>query len=215
MIKFYNNIENEEKFLAIIDCLKQVQDINYEGFDTSDPLDEMNDFMNSVGFIDDDGARCWFSEIYDRWMADCCSFITVETINESFKAALNGKHFYDVDNFLNGWDKDLVEYVLNEKEDFIILNDKDDYNDFLYKYEVTARCPWGYYEYDLDIWCPYKNTEAAAAELLEDSVMIDYYENDDGNYEDDFGNVIDVKEEAAAYAESWLQELNYKDISIN
>lgn len=220
--KFYNNFKNEEKFLAIVDCIKRIEDIDYEGDDTSDPLDEMNDFMDGVGGLllqrDDICIYCWFSEIYDRWMNDCCNSLSVETINKSFEAALNGKHFYDVDNFLDGWDKDLVEYVLDRQEEFAILNDKDDYKKFLYKYEVTVKCPSGYYGCDLDLWRPYKRVEEVAAQLLKDSVELeyyeDYYEDDDGNFIDDEGNIIDVKQEAARYAEAFLMEIDYKDVNI-
>lgn len=218
MVKFYNNIEDEEKLLAILECIKKVVDIDYEGYDTSDLLDEMNDFMESAsGSLfqrDDICVYLWFSEIYDKWMEDCCCSLSVETINKSFEAALNGKHFYDVDNYLKNWDKELVEYVLEEKEDFAILNDKDDYEKLLYKYKVTVKCPSGYYQYDLDLWRSYKGVELEAAELLKDSVEIDYYKDDDGNYVDDEGNIIDVEQEAAAYAEAWLMEIDYKDADI-
>lgn len=217
MIKFYNNFENEEKFLAIVDCIKRIDDIDYEGYDTSDPLDEMNDFMDGVGGLlfqrYDICIYCWFSEIYDRWMYDCCSSLSVETINKSFEAALNGKHFYDVDNFLDGWDKGLVEYVLDRQEEFAILNDKDDYKKFLYKYKVTVKCPSGYFEYDLDLWRRYNDVESEAAELLKDSVEVDYCD-DDGNFIDDEGNIIDVEHEAACYAEAFLMEIDYKDVNI-
>ena len=218
MLKFYNNIENEEKFLAIIECIKKVDNINYEGYDTSDPLDEMNDFMESANGslfqIDDVCVYYWFSEIYDKWMEDCCSLLSVETINKSFEAALNGKHYYDVDNYLKNWDKDLVEYVLKEKEDFAILNDKDDYKKLLNKYKVTVKCPSGYYLCDLDLWQPYNKVEQKAAELLKDSVELDYDEDDDGNFIDYEGNIIDAEQEAAGYAEAFLTEIDYKDADI-
>lgn len=214
MVKFYNSIENEEAFLAIVNCLKRVKDINYEGYDTSDPLDEMNDFMKSVGLIDDIDIYYWFTCIYDRWFEGCCCELSVETINKSFKAAMSGKHFYDVGNYLDGWDKDLVEYVLKEKEDFVIINDKDDYDKFLYKYNVTVKCPSGYYRYDIDLWRPMDVVKEEAIELLEESVMIDFYENDDGEFEDEEGNIIDVKETAAMYAESFLMEVDYETVDI-
>ena len=218
MLKFYNNIENEEKFLAIIECIKKVDNINYEGYDTSDPLDEMNDFMESASgslyHIDNFCVYLWFSEIYDKWMEDCCSSLLVETINKSFETALNGKHYYDVDNFLKNWDKNLVEYVLEEKEDFAILNDKDDYKKLLNKYKVTVKCPSGYYLCDLDLWQPYNKVEQKAAELLKDSVELDYDEDDDGNFIDYEGNIIDAEQEAAGYAEAFLTEVDYKDADI-
>lgn len=46
MIKF-NKIENKE-FLAIVECLKRICDFNYEGYDTSDEINEMNDFLAGV-----------------------------------------------------------------------------------------------------------------------------------------------------------------------
>lgn len=216
MVRFFNNLENEEKFMAIVNNLKKVKDIEYEGFDTSDPLDEMNDFLESVGCFDD-AVSCWYDEIFDRWMFDCCNSLSVETINKSFEAAFNGKHYYDAIGILDtkGWDKGLVEYVLNEKGDFAIINDKDDYKDLLYKYEVTVKCPNGYYTDDVDLWRPYSLVEEDVTDCMEECVVIDFCENENGEHIDDEGNVIDVKEEAAAYAESWLSELNYEDTNID
>lgn len=215
MVKFYNNIENEETFLAVVNCLKKLK-VEYEGYDTSDTLDEMNDFMDVVSqqLLDNINIYCWFSKIYNKWYEGCCCELSVETINKSFEAAMSGKHFYDVGNYLDGWDKDLVEYVLKEKDAFVILNDKDDYDKFLYKYNVTVECPSGYYRYDLDLWRPMDVVKEEAVELLEDSVKIDFYENDNGEYEDEEGNIIDVKENAIMYAESLLMEVDYETVEI-
>lgn len=213
MIKFYNKIENKQ-FLAIVDCLKTVCEFEYEGYDTSDELDEMNDFMDSIRSNAINGCttvvHCWFNEIYNRWYNDCCSQLSVEVINKSFEAALNGKHYYDAADFLKDWDKEIVEYVLKDQDDFAIINDKCDYRNFLYKYDVIVQIPSGYYMSELNLWTDYKTVEENAAELLEDNVMIDFYENDDGDYVDDEGNVIDVKEEAKAYAEEFLSGIYYK-----
>lgn len=217
MIKFYNKIENKE-FLAIVECLKRVCDFNYEGYDTSDELDEMNDFMDSISSNVLDGCPLvvytWFNEIYERWYNDCCCELSTEVINKSFEAALNGKHYYDAADFLKDWDKEMIEYVLNYKDDFAIINDKCDYRNFLYKYDVIVQIPSGYYMSELDLWTDYKTVEENAAELLEDSVIIEFGENDDGDYIDDDGNVIDVKEEAKAYAEAFLAGIDYKDCII-
>ena len=179
MIKFYNKIENKQ-FLAIVECLKRVCDFNYEGYDTSDELDEMNDFLDSISSNVMNGCPtvvyCWFNEIYNRWYNDCCYQLSVEAINKSFEAALNGKHYYDAADFLKDWDKEMVEYVLKDKDDFAIINDKCDYRNFLYKYDVIVQIPSGYYMSELDLWSNYKTVEESAAELLEDSVMIDFYE---------------------------------------
>lgn len=218
MIKFYNKIENKQ-FLAIVECLKRVCDFNYEGYDTSDEIDEMNDFFDSVSSNVMNGCTSvvydWFNEIYDRWFEGCCSELSVEVINKSFEAALSGKHYYDAGDFLKYWDKEMVEYVLDEQGDFAIINDKFDYRNFLYRYDVIVQIPSGYYMSELNLWTNYKTVEANAAELLEDSVMIDFYENDDGDYEDDEGNIIDVKEEAKAYAEVFLDGIDYKDCIIS
>ena len=213
MIKFYNKIENKQ-FLAIVECLKRVCDFEYEGYDTSDELDEMNDFLDSI-YSCPTVVYCWFNEIYDRWFNDCCYNLSVEVINKSFEAALNGKHYYDAADFLKDWDKEMVEYVLTDKDDFAIINDKCDYRNFLYKYDVIIKIPSGYYMSELNLWTDYKTVEENAAELLEDTVMIDLYENDDGDYEDDEGNIIDVKEEAKAYAEGLLSGVDYKDCIIS
>lgn len=218
MIKFYNKIENKQ-FLAIVECLKRVCDFNYEGYDTSDEIDEMNDFMDSISPNVMNGCTktvyCWFNEIYDRWFEGCCSELSIEVINKSFEAALNGKHHYDAADFLKDWDKEMVEYVLNDQDDFAIINDKFDYRNFLYKYDVIIQIPSGYFMSELDLWTNYKTVEANAAELLEDSVIIDFNENDDGEYIDDEGNVIDVEEEAKAYAEEFLAGVDYKDLIIS
>lgn len=218
MIKFYNKIENKE-FLAIVECLKRVCDFNYEGYDTSDELDEMNDFMDSISSNVMNGCTttvyAWFNEIYDRWYNDCCSTLSAEVINKSFEAALNGKHYYDAADFLKDWDKEMVEYVLNEQDDFAIINDKCDYRNFLYKYDVIIQIPSGYYMSELNLWTDYKTVEENAAELLEDTVIIDLGENDDGDYIDDDGNVIDVKEETKAYAEAFLAGVDCKDYIIS
>lgn len=219
MIRFFNNIEDEEKFMAIVNCLKKIADINYDGYDTSDPLDEMNDFLDNVPLYYDhvaDSLYLWFQEIYDRWMGDCCSELSVEAINKSFEAAFNGKHYYDAIGILDakGWDKDLVEYVLNEKADFVIINDKDDYEKFLYKYRVMAKCPDGYYMDDIDLWRPAEIVKDDVADSMKNTVMNDNYENDDGEYEDEDGNAINVEEEAARYAEEWLAGLDYEEVSI-
>lgn len=208
MIKFYNKIENKQ-FLAIVECLKRVCDFEYEGYDTSDELDEMNDFLDSISSNVMNSCPtvvyCWFNEMYDRWYNGCLS---VEVINKSFEAALNGKHYYDAADFIKDWDKEMVEYVLKDKDDFAIINDKCDYRNFLYKYDVIVQIPSGYYMSELNLWTDYKTVEEIAAELLEDSVMIDFCENDDGDYVDDDGNVIDVKEEAKAYAEEFLSGID-------
>ena len=214
MIKFYNNLENEEKFLAIVECLKKAANIEYEGYDVSDPLDEMNDFMDSISLIDNLNVSFWFNEIYDRWMYDGCSSLSVETINKSFEAALDEKHFYDVGNYLDGWDKGLVEYVLNEKEDFIILNDIEDYERLRNKSSAIIKCPSGYYLYELDLWRPYKRVEEDAVELLKECVEIDYYQDDDGNFIDDEGNIIDVEQVSQGYAEAFLMEVEYEDVVV-
>lgn len=218
MIKFYNKIENKE-FLAIVECLNRVCDFNYEGYDTSDEIDEMNDFMDSISSNVINGCTttvyCWFNEIYDRWFEGCCSELSAEVINKSFEAALNGKHYYDAADFLKDWDKEMVEYVLNDQEDFAIINDKFDYRNFLYRYDVIIQIPSGYYMSELNLWTDYKTVEENAAELLEDSVMIDFCENDDGEYIDDDGNVIDVEEEAKAYAEAFLAGVDCKDYIIS
>lgn len=218
MIKFYNKIENKQ-FLAIVECLKRVCDFDYEGYDVSDELDEMNDFMDEASSNVMNGCTttvyCWFSEIYDRWYNDCCYQLSVEVINKSFEAALNGKHYYDAADFLKDWDKEMVEYVLKYKDDFAIINDKLDYRHFLYKYDVIVQIPSGYFMGELDLWTNYKTVEENAAELLEDTVMIDFYENDDGDYVDDEGNIIDVKETAKAYAEAFLAGVDYKDCNIS
>lgn len=218
MIKFYNKIENKE-FLAIVECLKRVCDFNYEGYDTSDEIDEMNDFMDSISSNVMNGCTttvyCWFREIYDRWYEECCSTLSPEVINKSFEAALNGKHYYDAADFLEDWDKEMVEYVLNDKEDFAIINDKFDYRNFLYKYDVTVQIPSGYYISELNLWATHKTVEENAAALLKDTVMINFYENDDGDYVDDEGNVIDVEEEAKAYAEVFLSGIDYKACDIS
>lgn len=219
MIKFYNKIENKQ-FLAIVECLKRVCDFDYEGYDTSDELDEMNDFLDSIS---SDILHCcsrvvyaWFNEIYERWYnGDCFDCSYVEVINKSFEAALNGKHYYDAADFLKDWDKYMVEYVLNDQDDFVIINNKCEYRNFLYKYDVIVQIPSGYYMSELDLWTNYKTVKANAAELLEDTVMIDRYENDDGDFTDDEGNVIDVKEEAKAYAEEFLAEIDFKDCTIS
>ena len=216
MIKFFNNVEKDEKFMAIVNNLKKVADIEYEGYDVSDSLDEKNDFMDEVGSFDKDEVNSWFSEIYDRWMCGCCDDLSVETINKSFEAALNGKRYYDAIGILDkeGWDKGLVEYVLNKKDDFAIINDKDDYEKFLYKYKVIAKCPAGYYIDDIDLWRSAEVVEEDVAESMEDCVMNDFYENEDGDYIDDEGNVIDVKEMAEAYAEGWLEGIDYESVDI-
>lgn len=218
MIKFYNKIENKQ-FLAIVECLKRVCDFNYEGYDTSDEIDEMNDFMDSISSKVMNGCTSvvydWFSEIYDRWYNDCCDQLSVEVINKSFEAALNGKHYYDAADFLKDWDKEMVEYVLNDQDDFAIINDKFDYRNFLYKYDVIIQIPSGYYISELNLWTDYKTVEENAAELLEDTVIIEFGENDDGDYIDDDGNVIDVKEEAKAYAEGFLAGVDCKDYIIS
>ena len=218
MIKFYNKIENKQ-FLAIVECLKRVCDFNYEGYDTSDELDEMNDFLDSISSNVMNGCTttvcAWFNEIYDRWYNDCCSTLSAEVINKSFEAALNGKHYYDAADFLKDWDKEMVEYVLNYEYEFAIINDKYDYRNFLYKYDVIVQIPSGYFMSELDLWTDYKTVEENAAELLEDSVIIEFGENDDGDYIDDDGNVIDVKEEAKAYAEAFLAGIDYKDCIIS
>lgn len=218
MIKFYNKIENKQ-FLSIIECLKRVCDINYEGYDTSDELDEMNDFFDSVSSNVLHGCTSvvynWFNEMYDRWFEGCCSELSVEVINKSFEAALNGKHYYDAGDFLKDWDKEMVEYVLDEQGDFAIINDKFDYRNFIYKYDVTIQITSGYFMEELDLWTNYKTVEENAAELLEDSVRIDFDENDDGDYEDYEGNIIDVEEEAKAYAEAFLAGIDYKDCIIS
>ena len=218
MIKFYNKIENKQ-FLAIVECLKRVCDINYEGYDTSDEIDEMNDFFDSVSSNVMNGCSTvvynWFNEIYDRWFKECCCELSAEVINKSFEAALNGKHYYDAADFLKDWDKEMVEYVLNDQGDFAIINDKCEYRNFLYKYDVTIQIPSGYFMCELDLWTNYKTVEENAAELLEDTVMIDFYENDDGDYVDDDGNVVDIKQEAKAYAEAYLSEIDYKDCVIS
>ena len=218
MIKFYNKIENKQ-FLAIVECLKRVCDFNYEGYDTSDELDEMNDFLDSISpnvlHCCPTIIYCWFNEIYDRWYNDCCDCLSVEVINKSFEAALNGKHYYDAGDFLKDWDKDMVEYVLNDQEDFAIINNKCEYRNFLYRYDVIIQIQSGYFMSELNLWTNYKTVEANAAELLEDTVMIEFNENDDGDYEDDEGNVIDVEEEAKAYAEAFLSGIDYKDCVIS
>lgn len=218
MIKFYNEIENKQ-FLAIVECLKRVCDFNYEGYDTSDEIDEMNDFMDEASPNVMNGCPTvvydWFNEIYDRWYNYSCEQLSVEVINKSFEAALNGKHYYDAADFLKDWDKEMVEYVLTDKDDFAIINDKCDYINFLYRYDVTIQIPSGYYMCELDLWSNYKTVEENAAELLEDTVMIDFYENDDGDYIDDEGNVIDVEETAKAYAEAFLSGIDYKDCIIS
>lgn len=218
MIKFCNKIENKQ-FLAIVECLKRVCDFNYEGYDTSDELDEMNDFLDSISSNVMNGCTttvyAWFNEIYDRWYNDCCDQLSAEVIKKSFEAALNGKHYYDAADFLKDWDKEMVEYVLNDQDDFAIINHKYDYRNFLYKYDVIVQIPSGYYMSELNLWTDYKTVEENAAELLEDSVMIEFYENDDGDYVDDEGNVIDVKEEAKAYAEEFLGGIDYKDYIIS
>ena len=218
MIKFYNKIENKE-FLAIVECLKRVCDFNYEGYDTSDEIDEMNDFMDSISSNVMNGCTttvyAWFNEIYDRWYNDCCCELSPEVINKSFEAALNGKHYYDAADFLKDWDKEMVEYVLNDKDDFAIINDRCDYRNFIYKYDVIVQIPSGYFMSELNLWTDYKTVEENAAELLEDSVIIEFYENDDGDYIDDDGNVIDVKEEAKVYAEEFLAGIDYKDYIIS
>lgn len=218
MIKFYNKIENKQ-FLTIVECLKRVCDFNYEGYDTSDEIDEMNDFLDSISSNVMNGCTttvyCWFSEIYDRWYNDCCDNLSVEVINKSFEAALNGKHYYDAADFLKDWDKEMVEYVLTDKDDFAIINDKCDYRNFLYKYDVTVQITSGYFMCELNLWTDYKTVEENAAELLEDTVMIDLYENDDGDYIDDEGNIIDVEETAKAYAEAFLSGIDYKDCVIS
>lgn len=218
MIKFYNKIENKE-FLSIVECLKRVCDFNYEGYDTSDELYEMNDFMDSISSNVMNGCTSvvydWFSEIYDRWYNDCCDQLSPEVINKSFEAALNGKHYYDAADFLKDWDKEMVEYVLKDQDDFAIINDKCDYRNFLYKYDVIVKIPSGYFMSELNLWTNYKAVEESAAELLEDTVMINFYENDDGDYVDDEGNVIDVKEEAKAYAEEFLSGIDYKYCNIS
>ena len=218
MIKFYNKIENKE-FLAIVECLKRVCDFNYEGYDTSDEIDEMNDFMDSISSNVMNSCTttvyAWFNEIYDRWYNDCCCELSPEVINKSFEAALNGKHYYDAADFLKDWDKEMVEYVLNDKDDFAIINDRCDYRNFIYKYDVIVQIPSGYFMSELNLWTDYKTVEENAAELLEDSVIIEFYENDDGDYIDDDGNVIDVKEEAKVYAEEFLAGIDYKDYIIS
>lgn len=215
MIKFYNNIENE-MFLAIVECLKKVADIDYKGFETDDPFDEMNDFMESIPLLENLNAYCWFDQIYDKWMYNAYS-LSAETIKKSFEDALNGKHFYDVDNYLDGWDKDLVEYVLNEKEEFVILNDKYDYEDFLNKYRVIIKCPCSNYQYyRLDLWEKCENVLEKAKELLIDSVSFqeNYYINDDDEYEDEDGNIIDIEKEVTWYAESWLENIDFDEVDI-
>lgn len=219
MIKFYNKIENKQ-FLAIVECLKRVCDFNYEGYDVSDRLDEMNDFMDSISSNVKNGCTSvvydWFKEIYNRWFNDCCDQLSVEVINKSFEAALSGKHYYDAADFLKDWDKEMVEYVLKDKDDFAIINDKFDYRNFLYKYDVIVQIPYGYYMSELNLWTNYKTVEENAAELLEDNVMIDFYENDDGDYVDDEGNIIDVEETAKVYAEAFLSGIDYdKDCNIS
>ena len=218
MIRFYNKIENKQ-FLAIVECLKRVCDFEYEGYDTSDEIDEMNDFLDSISSnVMNDCPTviyCWFSEIYDRWYYDCCDNLSVEVINKSFEAALSGKHYYDAADFLKDWDKEMVEYVLTDKDDFAIINDKFDYRNFLYKYDVTLQIPSGYFMSELNLWTDHKTVEENAAELLEDTVIIDFYENDDGDYVDDDGNIVDVKETAKAYAEAFLSGIDYKDCDIS
>lgn len=219
MIKFYNKIENKQ-FLAIVECLKTVCDFDYEGYDTSDSLDKMNDFLDSISSKVESGCTSvvygWFREIYDRWYNDCCDQLSVEVINKSFEAALNGKHYYDAADFLKDFDKEMVEYVLDDQDDFAIINDKFDYRKFLYKYDVTVQIPSGYYMSELDLWTDYKTVEENAAKLLKDTVMVDFYENDDGDYVDGEGNVIDVEEEAKAYAKVFLSRIDYnKDCIIS
>lgn len=227
MVKFFNNLENEEKFMAIVNNLKKVEDINYEGYDTSDPLDEMNNFMDVVdGLLCNDrnvdiNIYCWFSRIYKSWMYGCCDDLSVETINKSFEAAQNGKHFYDAAGFLDnyGWDKNLVEYVLAKKEDFIILSDKDDYKMFYNKYDVTVECLDGYYTSNISLWQPYKYVESDVADCMENCAVNDlcengFEENKYGDWEDEDGNVIRLEDEATAYAKSWLSELDYEYVNI-
>ena len=213
MIKFYNKIENKQ-FLAIIECLKRVCEFEYKGYDTSDELDEMNDFMDSIS-SNATVVHCWFNEIYRRWFKDCCCELSAEVINKSFEAALNGKHYYDAADFLKDWDKEMVEYVLKDQDDFTIINDKFDYRNFLYKYDVIVQIPSGYFMSELDLWTDYKTAEENAAKLLEDSVMIELYENDDGDFIDDEGNVIDVKEAAKAYAKVFLSGIDYRYLIIS
>ena len=176
MIKFYNKIENKQ-FLAIVECLNRVCDFNYEGYDTSDEIDEMNDFLDSISSnvinCCTTTVYCWFSEIYDRWYNDCCSTLSVEVINKSFEAALSGKHYYDAADFIKDWDKEMVEYVLTDKDDFAIINDKFDYRNFLYKYDVIIQIPSGYFMSELDLWTDYKTVEENAAELLEERLEKD------------------------------------------
>lgn len=216
MIRFFNNLKDEEKFMAIVNCVQKAKNINYDGYDTSDPLDEMNDFMDEVGVFDKDEVNSWFSEIYDRWMDSCCSELSVEAINKSFEAAFNGKHYYDAIGILDeeDWDKGLVEYVLKEKDDFAIINDKDDYENFYNKYNVTVECPDGYYISSISLWQPYKYIKSDVADCMKNSVINDCYENDDGEYEDYDGNAINVEEEAVVYAEEWLAELDYEEVNI-
>lgn len=219
MIRFFNNIKNEEKFMAIVNCIKKIVDFNYEGYDVSDPLDEMNDFMDSVPLHYDhvaDSLHLWFREIYDRWMGGRFSELSVEAINKSFEAAFNGKHYYDAINILDAkcWDKDLVEYVLTKKADFIILSDKDDYEKFLYKYSVMVKCPNGYHMDNIDLWRPAELIKDDVADSMKNCVINDCCENDDGEYEDYEGNAINVEEEAARYAEEWLAELDYEEVNI-
>ena len=151
---------------------------------------------------------------YAEWYNDCCSTLSVEVINKSFEAALSGKHYYDAADFIKDWDKEMVEYVLTDKDDFAIINDKFDYRNFLYKYDVIIQIPSGYFMSELDLWTDYKTVEENAAELLEDTVMIDFYENDDGDYVDDEGNIIDVEETAKAYAAAFLSGVDFKDYII-